>query len=375
MSTSVRTIYARARSAYRMDLRGGGTGLDRSPSWVYLAEDLQNVDFLKGGEFVITTGLFTRSGATLMEFVRTLAACRVSAVLVNVGRYLTAADITDEVVRFCDARRIPLLTVPWEIHLVDVMRDVSLLLVGDRQENETLDTALTTALQGGTVPREAWPVLETYGFGPDARCRLAVIEGLTDEAGASGELRRRRCHGRLLAHGDLHVFVLPVGDPALPDHELVDALLPYGNVCVGTCRAEHGLRDLAAAYREATFSLAAARVWQRRWVGLDELGVLRVLAAVPDEALLEDVRRTYLGPLETYDAEHATQLVHTLQVYLLADCSPLGASARLPAHRNTVVHRINRVKEILGVDLDRATTKFNLLLALYIREYLSLRGT
>ena len=45
---------------------------------------------------------------------------------------------------------------------------------------------------------------------------------------------------------------------------------------------------------------------------------------------------------------------------------------RLPAHRNTVVYRVRRIKEVLQLNIDQATVKFNLLLALYIREYLSM---
>jgi len=373
MKTSVRGLYEGIRTGYQVTLRCGGNGLDRMPTWVYLAEDLQNIDFLKGGEFVITTGLFTRSGGTLIDLVRAVASKGCSAVLVNVGRYLSVDDLTEEVVDFCDAHRLPLLTVPWEIHLVDVMRELSMALVKDRQRRDALDIALTAVLEQQPMSPEALHDLGRAGYRPEDEYRLALIRNLASPHEASAALRRRDPHGHLFAKDGLHVLVLPVRDATAPIADLVETLVPYGEVSVGVCDSGHVLDELGSAYREARFALAVAQVWQRRSLGFDELGVLQLLFSVPDQEILAGLCASYLGPLEAYDAEHATQLVRTLQVYLLADCSPTDASVRLSAHRNTVVYRVNRIKEILGVDLGRATIKFNLLLALYIREYLTLR--
>ena len=56
----------------------------------------------------------------------------------------------------------------------------------------------------------------------------------------------------------------------------------------------------------------------------------------------------------------------------MPDPVAVETALRLPAHRNTVVYRVRRIKEVLQLNIDQATVKFNLLLALYIREYLSM---
>ena len=76
--------------------------------------------------------------------------------------------------------------------------------------------------------------------------------------------------------------------------------------------------------------------------------LFRVLASHPEE-----VRSFYqdtVAPIVKYDDQYATDLVGTLQAYLEQNCNMNATAAAIYAHRHTVAYRLDRVKELTGLD-------------------------
>ena len=88
-----------------------------------------------------------------------------------------------------------------------------------------------------------------------------------------------------------------------------------------------------------------------------------LLGTVPD-----DVRRVFatrvVGPVVTYDAEHGSDLIHTLDAFLRVDGSWSRCAEAMQLHVNTVRYRISRVEELTGRDLNRLEDRVDMLLAL-----------
>jgi DNA-binding PucR family transcriptional regulator len=61
--------------------------------------------------------------------------------------------------------------------------------------------------------------------------------------------------------------------------------------------------------------------------------------------------RDVLGPLLDYDAEHRTDMVHTLSVYLHHHGSHKRSARTLHLHANTVAYRAARIEAITGLNL------------------------
>jgi GAF domain-containing protein len=105
-------------------------------------------------------------------------------------------------------------------------------------------------------------------------------------------------------------------------------------------------------------------------VDLDELGVLSLLVR---EGAGEEVRafvRSRLGPLINHDDANGTQLTETLDAYYQAGCSPSRAAATLHVHVNTVYYRLERIRELLGVDHSAPRRALDLQVALLARRLL-----
>ena len=102
-------------------------------------------------------------------------------------------------------------------------------------------------------------------------------------------------------------------------------------------RPDAGLRR--ARRREAVNGGAGSEVYRL---------LFRVLASHPEEVhgFFEDT----VAPVARYDDQYRGELLPTLECYLANDCN-MNATARvLYAHRHTVAYRLERVRELTGLD-------------------------
>lgn len=72
--------------------------------------------------------------------------------------------------------------------------------------------------------------------------------------------------------------------------------------------------------------------------------------------------------LRDYDRTHKTDLMNLLYVHLIQERRATETASILNMHRNTVLYHIERIQELLGVDLDDPQLRLRLLNA-----YLMLR--
>jgi DNA-binding PucR family transcriptional regulator len=76
--------------------------------------------------------------------------------------------------------------------------------------------------------------------------------------------------------------------------------------------------------------------------------LFRVLASHPQEvrSFYEDT----VAPLVRYDEQYSTDLLGTLAAYLGNNCNMNATAQAIHAHRHTVGYRLDRVKELTGLD-------------------------
>lgn len=372
MRTRVEDLYECAQIKYSLTLHGGQEGLNNSASWVYLAEDIQNMSFLKGGELVITTGLFVQTGVSLYDFISGLVMRNCSGLLVNVGKYLFPENITPEIIAFCNESRLPLFTMPWEVHLVDIMQDYCSLLLYNNQREEHLSAAFQSALYQTPVQDNILRTFNQFGFTTDSDYRLMVIQHLQDATRITSPLNSLGLKYHLFHHDNLHILIFQGIKDAEALNSLIEMICFCDSIRLGVSDTLSSLTRLEQYYKRARFSLAAAVFWKRQSVCFEDLGLFQVLFCASDPGLLQTIYKRHLGVLEQYDSLHDSEYLNTLRTFLLSDCNILETAFRLHTHRNTIVYRIKKIKEILNLQLNNSVDKFNLLMAFYIREYLSM---
>ena len=372
MRTQVKTLYESAKTKYKLTIHGGQNGLNNATSWVYVAEDIQTISFLKGGELVITTGLFTQSSVNLHNFIRTIALHNCSGILINVGKYVSLKDITPEIIEFCNINNFPIFTMPWEIHLVDIMQDFCRLFLYENDRENQLSATFQNAINQIPVPDNTLRTLNQFGFATIADYKIFVIRNLVDTTRITSPLNSYGLNYHLFQYDNIQVLIYDTTQKQLSLDGVIELLCYCDSIMLGISDTAHSLAQISLYYKRALFSLAAAEFWKRQCVYFDELGPFQILFSISDPSLLETFFLRYLGKLEKYDLDHDSDYLNTLQIYLLSDCSLLNTAAQMHTHRNTIIYRIRKIKEILNTELNNSSEKFNLMMAFNIKEYLTM---
>src|SRR5437764_454130 len=55
-------------------------------------------------------------------------------------------------------------------------------------------------------------------------------------------------------------------------------------------------------------------------------------------------------PIVRYDREYSSELVYTLETYLVQNCNMNATAATIYAHRHTIAYRLDRIRELTGFD-------------------------
>ena len=195
----------------------------------------------------------------------------------------------------------------------------------------------------------------------------------------------RGAYPRALVQGrsDSVVSLLPIGtepgDYQAKGHALglqirqnIADWKPGFTVSVGFSGPAEAPGGLAAAQREV-ISVMDSLARFKRWgqvVAVPELGLTGLLAAVTDERLVDYTRR-HLGPLVEHDTARKGSLVPTLRAYLETG-EQQEAAKRLRVHPNTLRYRLDRIREISGVDLEDPETRLNMAVALRVQALLGM---
>ncbi len=123
--------------------------------------------------------------------------------------------------------------------------------------------------------------------------------------------------------------------------------------------------DLRRSYDEALACLRAAqgRAQGLCFIAYDELGVLGILYDPADPSRLSRFVQARLGGLVEYDAVHRSDLVHTLGAYLDSACNKIETSRTLNIHPSTLKYHLDRLADILDLDLGDSDVRFETHLA------------
>jgi sugar diacid utilization regulator len=156
------------------------------------------------------------------------------------------------------------------------------------------------------------------------------------------------------------VVVLPGADDAAAARAAEEMLrelqsaLPGHTFALGRSRPATDPSDLHRAGAEALLAANVAEGdGERPVLAFEESGAYRLLlsAMSEDPAELQRFYAETVEPLVAYDEQYETGLVQTVEAFLEADGNVAGTAQRLFTHRHTIRYRLERVKELSGLDV------------------------
>ena len=295
-------------------------------------DGVERLDLMVGGALVGELRLRPRSGTALWPALsRTLAAV--------VALELERASQPDRASEEAVAR---------------FLRDLFQRRVTDRENIIARGKELAADLADGAavLVARAHPLVPTDG---DWRARLS---------GMVGRGARRAARGALVAWVDVNgtpelSVLVPGAEPEVVRRVLdaVAAELSGGLAGFQTAVAcSRTVADPVDLYRAAAEAVLTANVAEARGAAtltFEETGSYRLLltAISEDPSELQRFFDETVAPLIAYDEQYETELVRTLETFLDEDANVARTAERLFTHRHTIRYRLERVRELTGLDV------------------------
>ena len=365
MAFTIEDMMVASRDKYRMKLVAGENGWSNSISWIIMIEDLTIISNFSGKELAVTTGLGFQTEERLLELVSSLVRHDSSGLIVNTGPYVQ--EIPGAVRKYCDEHDFPLLSVPWSVYLVDMIKDLSIRVflqgTADEQISEALIHAIEQPDARNLYANVLLPVFDTDGT---FQVFLITTEGLDK----MDTVERRRLGYRVqiylknLTH-NAHFFYYN-GNFVLVSNavetelsmEIIRSFMERARMImtqklhIGCGSLVTDIMNLHISYQRALAAVSMSQETGKSLVVFDEMGVYRILYSVWDRDLLRQICRESLGPLIRYDEKHGTDYIRTLELYLKYNGSIQAVAEAMFTHRNTVTYRMRNIRQMLGSSLE-----------------------
>jgi hypothetical protein len=393
MALSIQTLFDNTKDIYSLSLIAGPLGLQHSVSWVYYTEDASTIDFIRGGELAITTGMnIARTTINtgienplyieeyLTTLIKKLQSLNASGIIINTGRYIN--EIPETIIQLCNDLFFPLFTMPWNIHMVDLMQDYGNRIINEKKEYNTISQCFYNLL----FQPQKFNIEDLHKTKFENTEKLAII--VTEKPYTTDKTIDEYINSYLdfaftekiglnsvnyccFTHDKKIIFVVSENPEYIagPIYQICNS----GNYITGMSLGISDIstiNQLKTEYQHAILALRFANK-ENPVVFYHNLGIYRIFGELQDSNILQQMYNEQLEKMEILDETKKDDYLKTLKLYLESGNKVLQTAEENSLHRNTVNYRIRKIRDILGYDLQDGAKNFLLLNALYIKEILT----
>jgi PucR family transcriptional regulator, proline-responsive transcriptional activator len=387
MAVSLKNIYENTKEKFKLELLAGADGLENTVSWVHLIEDVTTTDFIRGSELIITTGLGMDDEYWLLHFIENLNRQHAVGIIVNIGTYIK--EVPEHTISYCESIQFPLFILPWEIHLVDIMQDISNHIIRSEQIEINESTAFWNALYTPENKDSYEHCLEQGGFQKNGSyCVLIIHANEANTPNFETICKKLRITARnILNRFAIKFSIISINQEiCIIFHNLaIDNLKKITEKLYLGCGNDYaflhlqfglgpsilGIENLFKSYKRGQDILRIGKNQKQDIIFYDDIGINKVLLAVEDKQVLKDMYKETLGVLEDYDNNHGTDYLNVLRLYLANNFSVQAVADQTYTHRNTINYRIKKIKELLFSELTSMEERFRYQMAYYIHDILT----
>lgn len=371
-------------------LLAGEMGLGRAVTWPHVGQTTEISPWVHGGELLFITGIehsLDMLSGILEECIRN----NLAGLVILVGsEYIES--VPQELVEQAEAARFPLFAMPFHLKLVDVMKEIADLIVRDKLERKKAEDLLERLLfaQDADVqelvrslfpegrPSELCCFVCMFGLSCKSKERTDAAEHLQYHIHSLCSVKNLKAS--TLIQGDRVICLVLAPSQKKADEaaayleasrEVISQLCADDDLILAFGRLYDDGRNVRKSCREASSALRIAeKVGGSSTVHYKNLGIYNLLIHIEDDDILRECYRDMLHPLLEYDRENNSLLLPTVRAYLMCNGNITKTAQDIFVHRNTLLYRLNQIRDLTGWDLEDARTRMNLLVSILVREYL-----
>lgn len=373
-----------SQEQYHLKLLAGQEGCSNAISWVHMIEDTTIIQQLWGKELVVTTGHGFQSDKELFMLIKYLIKYNSVGLIINIGKYIF--EIPSAIIDYCNEQEFPLLTIPWEVHLADLIKDFCMRCLYSEKEDRELSKLFQEILTNNKIVEEARPQLMS-AFDVDGNFQVVLIS--VEGSDNFNAIERRKiafqielCFEKIDSSYAFFwydgYFVLIVNNLKADElkviidkmHKRAKKRIDDKRVYLGIGSQMKDLGQVYLSYKRAKAAILMAMQFELPIVFFEDMGVYQILFSIEDKQILIEMYHRLLQPLIDYDQKHHGELEKTLFYYLIYGESQITMAKNLYMHRNTINYRMNKIKELLNCQLDTFEEKVPYMLSYYIKKVL-----
>ena len=101
-----------------------------------------------------------------------------------------------------------------------------------------------------------------------------------------------------------------------------------------------------------------------------DMGIYKLLMGIEDKDIMEEYYDKTIRPLSEYDQKNNSDLSVVLRSYLNHNGSVKETADELYVHRNTINYKLNKISEILDIDLSLLSSRLQLSVGFMLQDML-----
>ncbi len=389
--------------ADKLKLVAGKNGIDRVIKWVHYMENPEYIDWLKGGELVLITGVLIKNNLSLLlNFIKDLNYKNVAGLVINIGPYIEKTPL--EVIDMANSFDFPIFELPFQIRFIDISQSICKAIFMSKVEQESMNSFMKSIIYGNSsCSEEIVNRAIFYGYNPNKLyCTFVVqIDNFTqlimkdrtwDEEIAFRLVQQisqiiidvMSNHDKNIIHiveNNFIMIMMPISKiwrnkVNLIAKEIIDSIndkLKNIKVSIGIGGFWTKLDDLKYSVNKAQKALKIFKIIKSKnnICNYDDIGIYKLLFEIGKVEEMKIFYKEILGKLIDYDSKNSTALVETLEVYISQNCNLIDTANSLFIHKNTLKYRIRRIEEISNCSLKNMDNLLNFNMAFKIRNFMT----
>lgn len=384
-------------SLKKLELIAGKNGLDKPIEWIYVAEcfddPLESIKWIQGGELAFITGLGIKDNENiLVDLIKGISEKEGVGLIVNIGKYIKS--IPTKAIEVANELDFPIFILPWEVHLVDVSKEISNSIITSRIEENTLNQFLNNILFGdGLLENNPVEKAAYFGYELEGKCYVSILrvtrvnpkEDIKSYKHSVFRIKKNLCE--IMNKNGLNIPVVDNdGDIIVINKYEENAVRKLENsfnelamstnhddyvMKVGVGNEYDDLRKIKHSYIEA--ELAVKSLGSQKDGELikkyKNIGLYALLYGITNREILINYYTNQLGDIiEKNKKSNDVSELKILETYLNENCSITETAEKLFMHRNTLKYKINKIEKTLNCDFHNFDDCVRLKIALFAKN-------
>lgn len=367
-------------------LIAGKNGIYKTVTWTYICETIEFSKWVNGGELIFITGMgMDLDERSMKKFLLECGEKDISGVVILINsEYIK--EIPTSCIELANNLNLPLFNMAWDIKLIDATKEISNYIIErsfiENKEKELLKELLFSY----SLDKERiYKLCKSCKFKTEDLYFAAVfniedidknhIEYIIDYV----KVKLRNINIKFLLdifENNIICIINNILDKEFKIKQVLNEINNNLNECNASIlsigRSYSNIFDIKISYEECINILDYYRYqeYDDQIIDYDKIGFYKLLFYIKDIDQLKLYRNEAIGKLLEYDKDKNSNMLKTLKVYLYNDCNLINTSNKLFIHRNTLIYRINKIKNILDINLDSALSKNELINAIMIDDYI-----